>query len=234
MTTQKDDHIGKKFFIAIQNQDFDAAAEYLITITRARIQHANWSLETLSIFLVVHLASAFDLAGLLDLSQMQILGKIMNEEFASYDSSDILHFYYPDVIRSIISRAKKELLASPQAATDQLKDILNYIDTHLSDSNLSEKELCLLYDCSPSALSQRFQKETGSSLSHYIRQKRFQFANRLLEESDLSIKDIAKAAGYDSANSFIRSYKKEKGRTPGEYRRFFHSVETQNSQSSLE
>ena len=44
-------------------------------------------------------------------------------------------------------------------------------------------------------------------------------AENLLLFSDLSITDIAEATGYNSADYFIRCFRKRYGLTPGDYRK---------------
>jgi two-component system response regulator YesN len=70
----------------------------------------------------------------------------------------------------------------------------------------------------PSYLSKIFKEKTGINLSTYILQQRIELAKSLLTDSSLHIYEIAERVGYQSAQSFIREFKKYSGVTPKSFR----------------
>lgn len=66
---------------------------------------------------------------------------------------------------------------------------------------------------------QLFKKVTGTSITAYIQELRISEACRLLETTRLSSAEIAYKCGFNDTKSFYITFKKEKGMTPGEYRR---------------
>lgn len=64
-----------------------------------------------------------------------------------------------------------------------------------------------------------FKGVVGMTLSEYIRKRRLTQAAKLLTSSDYSIIDIAFQTGYNSSENFSRSFKKEHGISPSNYRR---------------
>lgn len=64
-----------------------------------------------------------------------------------------------------------------------------------------------------------FKKETGLTPHRYIRQLRINRACIYLEQSDMSIAQIAQSVGYQSVSSFVAQFRRSCGVTPGEYRR---------------
>ena len=68
-------------------------------------------------------------------------------------------------------------------------------------------------------LSKRFKKEMGIGLSNYINEFRIKKAAELLENSNLSLAEIAQAVGYSNQQYFTRIFTKMKKKSPGEYRR---------------
>jgi len=60
--------------------------------------------------------------------------------------------------------------------------------------------------------------QTGSTHSDIVQGARFSIASDLLRDSDLSITDIAFAAGYENAPHFPRAFKRLTGMTPRDYR----------------
>ncbi|MBB4823021.1 AraC-like DNA-binding protein [Sporosarcina luteola] len=69
-----------------------------------------------------------------------------------------------------------------------------------------------------STLSRKYAKEAGESFSDSLLKKRVEEAARLLKETDLSIADVAKAAGFTHATYFSRRFKETTGLTPNQYR----------------
>ncbi|QAY67632.1 helix-turn-helix domain-containing protein [Paenibacillus protaetiae] len=67
-------------------------------------------------------------------------------------------------------------------------------------------------------LSSVFRKETNYSFSEYLSAYRFTVAKKWLSETDIPIKDIAARLRYNNSQNFIRSFRKQEGLTPGQYR----------------
>lgn len=72
---------------------------------------------------------------------------------------------------------------------------------------------------STSSLKKYFTMVYGVSISEYARKKRMEHACILLEETDLSIMEIAKSTSYSHQGKFGAVFKKYTGLTPVEYRR---------------
>jgi AraC family transcriptional regulator len=64
-----------------------------------------------------------------------------------------------------------------------------------------------------------FRKETGSTLIGYIREARLEHAERLIGETELSLKEVAFKLGFSSQSSFTDAFRRETGVTPADYRR---------------
>lgn len=67
-------------------------------------------------------------------------------------------------------------------------------------------------------LSSQFKKECGLSFTQYLNQYRIEQAMALLENSALSMTDIAMGVGFESTNYFSIVFKKYTGHTPSQYR----------------
>ena len=57
------------------------------------------------------------------------------------------------------------------------------------------------------------------NLNRFIRVVRMEKAKELLENTDLTVKDIAEKTGYTSANSFCRAFRRVTGMNTSEYRK---------------
>jgi YesN/AraC family two-component response regulator len=71
---------------------------------------------------------------------------------------------------------------------------------------------------SPNYFSSLFKRVTGSSFRSYLIRKRVEAAQRLLEESELPIKEIVALTGFRDYNYFNRTFGATTGLTPARYR----------------
>ena len=60
---------------------------------------------------------------------------------------------------------------------------------------------------------------SGCTVTEYILSKKTDYASHLLADSDLSIEELAKKVGFDTAAGFSTSFKKQTGIPPSEYRK---------------
>jgi len=91
------------------------------------------------------------------------------------------------------------------------------IDSDLS-ANLTLSTLAESQSISPGYLSTVFKKETGKTVSEYIRDKRIKHAAHLLTTTHLQIQTIALHCGIMDVQYFSKIFKKHTGKTPREYR----------------
>ena len=71
---------------------------------------------------------------------------------------------------------------------------------------------------SESHLQRLFKQATGLALGHLLAEKRLQRAANLLTSTNLSIKEIACAVGYEHGSSFTRAFGKRFEQAPRYYR----------------
>lgn len=79
------------------------------------------------------------------------------------------------------------------------------------------------FHVSPSHLSHLFRAVTGYSPIAYLVNVRLSEAKRLLEISDLSVKEIVFRCGFSDESNFSRTFRQRTGLTPVEYRRAVRS-----------
>ena len=130
----------------------------------------------------------------------------------------------PEDIENIIKNLFSRLCESV-ATTEELGRInalgiklMNYVDTNFQDPNLSLKTLSGEFGITVSYASKVFKERIGNNFSNYLTDKRIERAKQLLEESKLSISEIAQRTGYIDSSIFIKNFKKVLNMTPGQYR----------------
>jgi AraC-like DNA-binding protein len=78
--------------------------------------------------------------------------------------------------------------------------------------------LAARFHLSASHLQRLFKRETGMPIGEWLIAQRLHRAAYLLANSYLSVKAIARAAGYEHVSSFIRAFERKNTLTPTRYR----------------
>ncbi len=92
-----------------------------------------------------------------------------------------------------------------------------YIYSHIKE-RITIEDLADELGVSASYLSRLFKKETGDSVSAYIRRQKMEKAKNLLRYSDYSIIEIANRLSFSSQSHFIQQFRELEGITPKKYR----------------
>lgn len=94
---------------------------------------------------------------------------------------------------------------------------IDYIYNHLH-SRITIAELAKTAAINESYLSKLFKKETGMSVSDYIRIRKIEAAENMLKYTEYTYSDIAEYLAFSSQSHFIDVFRKTIGLTPKEYR----------------
>lgn len=95
--------------------------------------------------------------------------------------------------------------------------IREYIDENYTDVNLCAITIAEHFEVSKTYISRVFKTDYDKTISEYITEVRIEKSKILLKNSDYSVKAISELTGFLSSNTFIRSFKKIVGVTPGKY-----------------
>ena len=98
-----------------------------------------------------------------------------------------------------------------------LQQLNAHIDQYISDSDLNADALCRIVGMSRAILYRKVVAATGLSPARYIQTVRLNMAAKMLENSDMSVTDIAIATGFSSIVHFSSSFKKKYGVSPTQY-----------------
>lgn len=72
---------------------------------------------------------------------------------------------------------------------------------------------------SPAHLERLFKRETGKHIGELVLECRLQRAAHLLSTSEMEIKEIAFAVGYEHHSSFVRAFRRRFGQCPNAFRK---------------
>ena len=120
---------------------------------------------------------------------------------------------------------KKKLTVFPSekpvtSADEQfLHKLLDTVEQHLEQSDLSVEELAGAMNVSRVALYKRVLTLTGHTPSEFIRNIRLRRAGQLLEQSGLTVAEIAYEVGFGNPKQFSKYFKQLYGVVPSAYRK---------------
>jgi len=102
--------------------------------------------------------------------------------------------------------------------TELFNDALSYIDQHYTEE-ISLENIAAQTGFSKFHFSRLFKQYTSYNFSDYLCFRRIKAAEKLLENPDCSITDVAISSGFSSISTFNRLFKQQKGCTPSDYRK---------------
>ena len=122
----------------------------------------------------------------------------------------------------ILHYVEQECIAESSAAARPRNETVEQICAYLS-ANYQQKfsltEVAARFYISPYYLSRLFRRVTGQSIVDYINNRRIEAAQKLLENTELSISAVAEQTGFASAAHFRRVFREVMGTGPLQYRK---------------
>lgn len=109
----------------------------------------------------------------------------------------------------------RRLLSKPNSK--HIRACKEYIYAHIKEL-ITVEDLAEALGVSTSYLSRLFKKETGESISAYIRARKIAVAENLLKFTDHSMIEIANLLSFSSESHFIQQFREVVGITPKKYR----------------
>lgn len=100
-----------------------------------------------------------------------------------------------------------------------VEQILDYLNRNYANPDISLDHLGDIFGMSPRTVSKLFKAGTGIRFVDYVMELRMKRAESLLLDTELPVQTIGEQVGYPQVISFIRTFKRVTGVTPGEYRK---------------
>lgn len=123
-----------------------------------------------------------------------------------------------EVIEGCIHKFEKNCLAENGSARSDVERIRRYIQYHV-DEDLRIDQLAARVYLSQTYLSYIFKKETGMTISRYIRQCRMEKAKEFLTSTDMKIVQVCEKVGFSNVSYFCQSFREYTGVSPEKFRK---------------
>ena len=140
--------------------------------------------------------------------------------------TDLGQSYANDISRLLVSPpfrtgGQAQYRRRRAVATDgSLHALMRWALDHL-DEPLNRSSLAAAANLSTRSLARRFEAEAGQGPMQWIAARRVERARALLEDTELSVTDVAFVTGFGSLPSFRRRFSQATGTTPSAYRDTF-------------
>ncbi|MCI3923572.1 AraC family transcriptional regulator [Paenibacillus sp. TRM 82003] len=137
------------------------------------------------------------------------------EEFLTLRTSEEIEPWFRErLVRPLLLAFRERRDSQYQNISEKIIDMIR--SNYDVDFTLEDCAAKLHYNAN--YLSSVFKAETNSTFSEYLAQYRLQKAKEWLTETGMTVKDIAERLKYTNSHNFIRSFRKQEGMTPGQYR----------------
>lgn len=123
-------------------------------------------------------------------------------------------------------------MSETSSSNDFLSNAKAIVEEQISNEQFGVSELAEAMNMSRSNLLRKIKKHTGASVSQFIRQIRLEEADKLLQETQLTVSEISHQVGFSNTSYFIKCYREDFGFPPGEARKIIE--EESKNQLDLE
>ena len=128
-------------------------------------------------------------------------------------------------MQTILTEVCRHVRAGRTSHTEQLRQaILAYIEQHCDERNLGPDAVADHLHRNSAYIARFFREQFGVGISSYVKNLRIDKAKRLIETTDLTVREIAHRIGFADSNALIRGFKATEGVTPGEYKAAQHDA----------
>ncbi len=119
---------------------------------------------------------------------------------------------------ALISRRTSENNVNLNRNHDTVQEIISYLQTHYQDP-VSLNQIARAVGFSESECCRLFKRVTGETILNYLKSYRLTRSVELLEETDLTVSQIAYESGFSGASYYIESFRQVLDQTPLQYRK---------------
>ena len=144
---------------------------------------------------------------------LRLIEEINGSSFSGEIADQMLH--HP--IRSAASPQRSTMGRSTETMRPLLREAMTLIENNIEEP-LTVPQIAKVLGVSQRQLERQFKKNVGCTVVQFGLLKRLQNARLLLLSTDMSIRQIATASGFNTMSHFAFSFGKFLGRRPSDYR----------------
>ena len=120
----------------------------------------------------------------------------------------------------LVKTLKENQTAFEETHSSSADEIVKFIGRNAQDCDLCLDTLVDEFSLSADYISQLVKNQTGLPFKEYLIRQRMQIAQKLLlEDSAMTINDVAVRSGYRTASNFIKRFRETTGMTPVQFRK---------------
>lgn len=133
-------------------------------------------------------------------------------------------FIIAEIYKMIAILYRYEIIKNPEQffaieSIERLIPVFDYIHNNYSE-NISLEKMSKLINVDKSHFCRLFKKTVNTTLLNYINFVRISYSEKLLLTTDLGITEISEIVGFASGAYFTKIFKRIKGCTPMQYRKY--------------
>jgi len=122
-----------------------------------------------------------------------------------------------NVLKETLENAVKKIDRKNSVPYSIIEDIKEYVAKNIEkDISLTQASNYLSMDYS--YFSKYFKQMTGQSFSRYVMSEKMKYCEKLMQQSNIKIHELAYKMGYNNASNFSRAFYKYTGKWPTEYK----------------
>lgn len=154
-------------------------------------------------------------------AQLSFLAVRLYREFREFDdfSSLVIEGLTIELLARVSRCVVRNSETNPPRWLRQAREILK----EQFDKNLTLVALSESVGVHPTHLAREFRRFYGCSVGEYVRRRRVEIASHQISNTNISLAEIALAAGFFDQSHFVRVFKSQTGMTPQEYRKSLRS-----------
>jgi len=145
------------------------------------------------------------------------LGSLYVEEDLEPGKGESFRHLLEMIAQSLSDRLLTEAREQHPALPEKVLKAVRYLQQNYPEA-VSLKQVAARIGVSEERLSRLFHRSLGVTFSEYLNRLRLDQCRKLLEQTDLSITEIAFASGFQSISQFNRRFRSAEGMTPRAYR----------------
>ena len=131
----------------------------------------------------------------------------------------VFQLYQSDIVALSVDKAER------RGRRDALARVSKFIREQIDNPALTLKEAAAAAFLSPNYLTHMLRKETGSTFSDLVLERRMRLARTYLINSVKSVGQVAQLCGFTDEAYFSRRFRKSHGLPPGQFRRQHQPVQ---------